>query len=108
MGYILNNNKWTPKPTQKIGDVSASKEKTPSGSSSRQKSAKKSLTCEFEGNEMEMGGYGSSNGTFAKIKSKGRQCYNKAVAFGNESQRIEKGGAITKNGQKNNGRRERG
>ena len=53
--YILKNNKWTPKPTKKNGEGSASKEKTPSGSSSRQKSAKKTLIHEFEGNGIEMG-----------------------------------------------------
>ena len=55
MWYFLKNNKWTPKPTKKIGEVSTSKEKTPSGSSSRQSSTKKSLTREFKGVEMEIG-----------------------------------------------------
>ena len=55
MGYILKNNKWTPKPTKKTSEDSASKEKTPSGSSSRQMSFKKDLTHDFEGNKMEMG-----------------------------------------------------
>ena len=53
--YILKNNKWTPKPTKKIGEGSTSKEKTPFGSSFRQKSAKKTSIHECEGNEMEMG-----------------------------------------------------
>ena len=57
MGYFLKNNKWTPNPINKIGEVNASKEKTPFGSSSRKGSAKKSLTHEFEGSEMEMGGF---------------------------------------------------
>ena len=57
LGYFLKNNKWTPKPTKKIGEMSASKEKTPFGSNSKQRSVKKSLTHEFEGSEMEMGGF---------------------------------------------------
>ena len=56
-GYILKNNKWTPKPTKKTGEGNASKEKTPSKSSFRQRSAKKTLTHEFEGNKMEIGGF---------------------------------------------------
>ncbi|GFY91588.1 hypothetical protein Acr_07g0017840 [Actinidia rufa] len=44
---------WTPKPSKETGEESASKEKTPSGS----RSAKKSLNHEFEGSEMEMGGF---------------------------------------------------
>ena len=55
MGYILKNNKWTPKPTNKIGKVNESKEETPTGSSSRQRSVKKSLIHEFEGSELKMG-----------------------------------------------------
>ena len=57
MGYILKNNKWTPKPTKKIGGDSASKEKTLFGSNSRQMSAKKTLIQEFEGNESEIGSF---------------------------------------------------
>ena len=45
---------------------------------------------------MEIGGF---------MVQKGRQCCNKAIAFGKESQIIEKEGVITENGQKNNGRR---
>ena len=53
MGYILINNKWTPKPSKKMSEEGASKEKAPYGS----RSAKKSLTHEFEGNEAEMNGF---------------------------------------------------
>ena len=55
MGYILKKNKWTPKPTKKTGRCSASKEKTPSGCSSRQRSAMKNLIHDFKGSEGEMG-----------------------------------------------------
>ena len=55
MGYILKNNKWTPKPTKKNGGVSASKKKTLFRNSSRQRSVKKNLIHDFESSEGEMG-----------------------------------------------------
>ena len=57
MGYIMKNNKWTPKPTKKTCGDSASQDKTSSGCSYRQMSAKKTLIKKFEGNESEMGGF---------------------------------------------------
>ena len=55
MGYILKNNNWTPKPIKKTGKNSVLKEKTPLGSHSRQRSARKYLIHDFEGNKREMG-----------------------------------------------------
>ena len=52
MGYVLKNNKWTPKSSKKTIEESASKEKAPLGSSS--KSAKKTLFHELEGTEIEI------------------------------------------------------
>lgn len=53
VGYVLKNNKWTPKQSKKIGKESVSKEKAPSES----KSAKKSSVHKFEGSEGELSGF---------------------------------------------------
>ena len=53
MGYILKNNKWTPKQSKKMDEESTLKEKAPSGS----RSANKSLVNEFEGSERELSGF---------------------------------------------------
>ena len=53
MEYVLKNNKWTPKLTNKTIKKSTSKEKAPSESGS----ARKSLTHELSGPEIDMSGF---------------------------------------------------
>ena len=90
MGYILKNNKQTHKSTKKTGGDSASKVKTPSRSSSRQRSTKKALIHKFKGNEMEMCGFMTQViELLEKLNQKNEQYCNKNIISGKKVRELK-------------------